>query len=88
MIAGINAVIAIAKRSGLPVFTILPGAPDRGTLFDAGPDFYQVGRQGGLLAADILEGADIAKIPVRDVLDLVPPFLSINTTALKGLKEP
>jgi ABC-type uncharacterized transport system substrate-binding protein len=70
------------------VFTILPGKPDRGTLFDAGPDFYQVGRQGGLLAADILEGADIAKIPVRDVLDLVPAFLSVNTTVVKGLKEP
>src|SRR4029450_9684019 len=79
VIAGIDSVIAIARRSGLPVFTILPGKPDRGTLFDAGPDFYQVGRQGGLLAADILEGADIAKIPVRDVLDLVPAFLSVNT---------
>ena len=88
VIAGIDSVIAIAKRSGIPVFTILPGKPDRGTLFDAGPDFYQVGRQGGLLAADILEGADIAKIPVRDVLDLVPAFLSINRTALKGLREP
>ena len=88
VIAGIDQVIAIAKRSNVPVFTILPGAPDRGTLFDAGPDFYQVGRQGGLLAADILEGADIAKIPVRDVLDLVPAFLSINTTVLKGLREP
>ena len=88
VIAGIDQVIAIAKRSNVPVFTILPGAPDRGTLFDAGPDFYQVGRQGGLLAADILEGADIAKIPVRDVLDLVPAFLSVNTTVLKGLKEP
>ncbi len=88
VIAGIDQVIAIAKRSSVPVFTILPGAPDRGTLFDAGPDFYQVGRQGGLLAADILEGADIAKIPVRDVLDLVPAFLSVNTTVLKGLREP
>jgi putative tryptophan/tyrosine transport system substrate-binding protein len=88
VIAGIDSVIAIARRSGLPVFTILPGKPDRGTLFDAGPDFYQVGRQGGLLAADILKGADIAKIPVRDVLDLVPAFLSVNTTVLKGLKEP
>src|SRR4029450_4549326 len=87
VIAGIDSLIAMAKRSGIPVFTILPGKPDRGTLFDAGPDFYQVGRQGGLLAADILEGADIAKIPVRDVLELVPAFLSINTTALKGLKE-
>jgi ABC-type uncharacterized transport system substrate-binding protein len=88
VVAGIESVITIAKRAGVPVFTILPGTPDRGTLFDAGPDFYQVGRQGGLLAADILEGADMAAIPVRDVLDLVPPFLSINTTAVKELKEP
>jgi ABC-type uncharacterized transport system substrate-binding protein len=87
VIAGIDSVIGIAGRAGIPVFTILPGKPDRGTLFDAGPDFYQVGRQGGLLAADILEGADLAKIPVRDVLDLVPAFLSINTNAMKDLKE-
>ena len=44
-------VIATAKRMRMPVFTILPGKPDRGTLFDAGPDFYAVGRLGGVLAA-------------------------------------
>lgn len=88
VIAGIDSVIAIAKRAGIPVFTVLPGAPDRGTLFDAGPNFYEVGRQGGLLAADILEGADVTKIPVRDILDITPPYLSLNLNALKGLKEP
>jgi ABC-type uncharacterized transport system substrate-binding protein len=88
VVAGIDSVIAIAKRSGIPVFTILPGKPDRGTLFDAGPDFFEVGRQGGLLAADILEGADLKAIPVRDILDIVPPYLSVNTNALAGLKEP
>jgi ABC-type uncharacterized transport system substrate-binding protein len=67
---------------------VLPGKPDRGTLFDAGPDFYGVGKLGGELAADVLEGADLTKIPVRDVLDMVPPFLSINTTGLKDLREP
>ncbi len=87
VIAGINSVVAIARRSGIPVFTVLPGAPDRGTLFDAGPNFYEVGRQGGYLAADILEGADIAAIPVRDVLDIVPPYLSVNLNAARGLKE-
>ncbi|MGQ0732257.1 MAG: ABC transporter substrate-binding protein [Acidobacteriota bacterium] len=85
--AAINTVIGIARRAGVPVFTILPGAPDRGSLFDTGPNFYEVGRQGGFVAADVLGGADMAAIPVRDVLDIVPPFLSINTTVLKGLKE-
>jgi len=88
VIAAIGSVIAVAQRAGTPVFTILPGAPDRGTLFDAGPDFYQVGRQGGLLAADVLAGQDLARMPIRDVQDVAPAYLSINTRALKGLKEP
>jgi ABC-type uncharacterized transport system substrate-binding protein len=88
VIAAINTVITTAQRSRIPVFTVLPGKPDRGTLFDAGPDFYGVGRLGGDLAADVLGGADLTKIPVRDVLDLLPPFFSINTTALKGLRDP
>ncbi len=80
VIAAIGSVIAASQRRRLPVFTILPGAPDRGTLFDVGPDFYQIGRLGGLLAADVLDGADMARIPIRDVLDVVPPYLSVNTT--------
>jgi putative tryptophan/tyrosine transport system substrate-binding protein len=88
VIAAIDSVVAGATRMRIPVFTVLPGKPDRGTLFDAGPDFYGVGRLGGALAADILDGVDIAAIPVRDVLDVVPPYLSINTTVLKGLREP
>ena len=85
--AAIDSVIAIGARTRVPVFTVLPGKPDRGTLFDAGFDFHEVGRQAGLLAADVLEGADLTKIPIRDVLELVPPFLSINTTVLEGLRE-
>jgi ABC-type uncharacterized transport system substrate-binding protein len=88
VIAAIESVIAASQRRGIPVFTILPGAPDRGTLFDAGPDFYQVGRLAGLLVADVLDGQDMSRIPIRDVQDVVPPYLSINTNALKGLKEP
>ena len=88
VIAAIGSVIAVGQRAGVPVFTILPGAPDRGTLFDAGPDFYQVGRQGGLLAADVLSGHDIERIPIRDVQDVTPSYLSVNAKALKGLKRP
>ena len=87
VIAAMGSLIGTAQRSGIPVFTILPGAPDRGTLFDVGPDFYQVGRQGGLLAAEILSGQDMASIPIRDVQDVVPSFSSVNLKALKGLKE-
>jgi ABC-type uncharacterized transport system substrate-binding protein len=87
MIGAIDAVVGTARRAGRPVFTILPGKPDRGTLFDTGPDFYQAGRHAALLVADVLDGADLAKIPIRDVMDLIPTFVSVNATALKGLKE-
>jgi len=88
VIAAIGSVIAASQRRGIPVFSISPGGPDRGTLFDVGPDFYQVGRLGGLLAADVLAGADITKIPIRDVQDVVPSYLAVNTKVLKGLKDP
>jgi putative tryptophan/tyrosine transport system substrate-binding protein len=84
----IDTVIAIGRRMHVPVFSVLPGAPDRGTLFDAGFDFVEVGRQAGLLAADVLDGKDPATIPIRDVGDIIPPYLSINTTVLEGLRDP
>jgi putative ABC transport system substrate-binding protein len=85
--AAIDSVIALARRNRVPIFSVLPGPPDRGTLFDTGFDFVEVGRQGGALAADVLEGADLTKLPIADVGDLVEPFLSVNTKALDGLRE-
>lgn len=87
VIAAVDLVVSLGRRAGVPVFTVLPGRPDRGTLFDIGPNFFEAGRQAGLLVADILDGADMATIPIRDVGDLVPPFLSVNTTVLEGLRD-
>lgn len=87
MIAAMDSVIAMARRGGIPVFSVLPGRPDRGTLFDIGPDFVEAGRQAATLVADVLEGADMAAIPIRNVSDIVPPFLSVNANAVKGLAE-
>jgi ABC-type uncharacterized transport system substrate-binding protein len=87
VISAVGTVIAVAARQNVPVFSVLPGVPDRGTLFDVGPNFYEVGRLGGDLVADVLEGADMTAIPIRDVLDVVPTFLSVNTTAVRNLRE-
>jgi ABC-type uncharacterized transport system substrate-binding protein len=87
VIAAVDLVVALGRRAGVPVMSVLPGKPDRGTLFDLGPNFFEAGRQAGFLVADVLEGADMATIPIRDVLDIVPPFLAVNTTALKGLRD-
>jgi ABC-type uncharacterized transport system substrate-binding protein len=86
MMAAIDSAIATARRGGIPVITITPGKPDRGSLIDVGLDFYAVGKMTGGLAADVLDGADIAAIPVTDVKDQAPRRIVANTEALKGLK--
>src|SRR5262249_24707511 len=88
VMTALDSVIATARKAGIPVFSIQPGKPDRGTLLDAGLDFHECGKLTGLLAAARLEGKDPAAIPIRDVLDRVPRRLIVNRLALKGLKEP
>ena len=66
------------------MFSITPGKPDRGTLFDYGADFYQIGKQTGELASRILHGADPTQVPITNV---IPICFVVNTTAMKGLKQ-
>jgi putative ABC transport system substrate-binding protein len=79
-----DSVILVGRRAHIPVFSITPGRPDRGTLFDYGADFYEIGKQTGDLASRILHGADPTQIPV---LNEVPIHFVVNTTAMKDLKQ-
>jgi putative tryptophan/tyrosine transport system substrate-binding protein len=85
VIVAIDTVIAAGRKAHIPVFSLIPGKPDRGTLFDSGADFYRVGMQVGELAAEVLHGADPRKIPIENI---VPQYLVVNEMALKGLKDP
>jgi len=85
--ATLPSVIATARAARVPVVTITPGAPDRGTLIDVGLDFHELGRLGGLLASRVLKGEDPATIPIRDVQAEVPRRLVVNRLALSGLKD-
>ncbi len=88
MLSAIATVIATAQTERIPVFTITPGAPDRGTIFDVGLDFHALGLIHGKLAADVLSGTDPATIPIRDVQDQVPRRLVVNTRILRDLRDP
>jgi putative tryptophan/tyrosine transport system substrate-binding protein len=79
-----ESVIGVGRRARIPVFSITPGKPDRGTLFDYGADFYQIGKQTGDLAARILRGADPTQIPITNQ---VPINFVVNTNATKGLNQ-
>lgn len=79
-----DSVVSVGRRARIPVFSITPGKPDRGTLFDYGTDFYEIGKQTGELASRILRGADPAQIPITNV---IPIWFVVNTTAIEGLKQ-
>ena len=88
MMAAMDTALLAARRARIPAFSITPGKPDRGTALDVGLNFYEVGRLCGALAAEILHGKDPATIPVRDVVDIVPRRVIVNTAALQGLRDP
>ena len=85
--ATLPSAIATARAARIPVVTIMPGVPERGTLIDVGLDFHELGRLGGLLASRVLRGDDPRTMPIRDVQDEVPRRLVVNRLALSGLKE-
>jgi len=59
------------------VFTALPPKILRGTLFDLGANYVEVGRSVGQLAADVLDGKSPADIPVEN---FVPEVFLLNET--------
>ena len=81
----LDSAISAARKARIPVFSVLPTEPNRGTLFDIGTNFYDAGRMTGKMAAEILAGVDPATIPIPAK---VPEKLVVNKQALKGLKDP
>lgn len=77
----LDSIIATAAKAGVPVFTVNPGKPDRGTLFDVGFDFREVGLLAGRVAGDLLDGRDPATIPIGETVREIPPRLTINLAA-------
>lgn len=77
-------VVSAANKGGIPVLTLIPTSPNKGTLVDLGADFYEVGKLQGYLAARFIGGEDPASIPIENV---VPEVLVVNKKALKNLKS-
>jgi ABC-type uncharacterized transport system substrate-binding protein len=77
-------ILSAARRAQIPVFTSLPPSIRRGTLFDLGSDYMEVGRTVGQLAADVLDGKSPADIPVEN---FVPEVFLFNETILDSLKD-
>jgi putative ABC transport system substrate-binding protein len=76
-----ESVVATAARAGLPVFSVTPGTIGRGTFFDVGFDFHEVGLLAGRLAGDLLSGTDPATVPIAETAAVIPPRLIVDLTA-------
>jgi len=77
-------ILNAARRARIPVFTSLPPGVSRGTLFDLGSDYVEVGRTVGRLVADVLDGKSPADIPVEN---FVPEAFLFNDTVPGLLKD-
>ncbi len=81
VISALDSIITSAGKAGVPVFTVNPGVPERGTFFDVGFNFQEVGLAAGRLAADLLDGTDPRTVPIRETALEIPPYLLVNLTA-------
>jgi len=84
VLVAIDSVLSAARNGRVPVFTNIPPNARRGALFDLGANYHEVGRLAGVLAGNILHGADPATIPIRNI---VPEKLVVNKLTLNGLKD-
>jgi ABC-type uncharacterized transport system substrate-binding protein len=79
----IDTLVAAAAKGRIPVFCNTPDLVQHGALVGLGANYPDVGRRAGLLAADVLDGADTRRIPIENV---VPERLALNLKQLKHLK--
>lgn len=80
-----DSLIATAKKGRIPVFTVIPPNVKKGSLFDLGADYPEVGRLAGILAGEVLSGRKPADVPITNVM---PEMLAVNLQATQGLKTP
>ncbi|MFZ9838965.1 MAG: ABC transporter substrate-binding protein [Opitutaceae bacterium] len=79
----LDGIVAAARKARIPVFTVNPPSVRKGTLFDLGADYFEIGRQTGRLAGEVLNGRSPATIPVGP---LMAENLCLNRQALAGLR--
>lgn len=83
MLAAIDLVVKSATAARIPVFTCMPGNAKKGTLFDIGANHYEIGKSIGRLAARVLDGEPIDRLPVEIAIS---PKLFLNRLAARDLQ--
>lgn len=82
VISALEAVLKVAEQSDIPVITGDTDSVSRGAIAAVGFDYYQVGRQTGVMVERILKGESPENIPVEGVKTME---LVINPAAAKRM---
>jgi ABC-type uncharacterized transport system substrate-binding protein len=77
-------VIDACRRAGIPAFSALPPTVSRGSLFDLGANYVEIGRHVGGIAADVLDGKNPGEMPIEN---FVPVMFLYNETVLASLRD-
>lgn len=80
----IDTVVKVASKNKIPVFSNIYGHAKRGTLFDLGANYEEVGRAVGAIAVRVLRGESPADI---EVIDLLPEKVMLNYQTLQQLRD-
>lgn len=84
VISSIEAVVTAARGGNIPVVSNIPGLEKKGVLLNIGANYFEVGHKAGAIAGEILNGKNPATISIDDYM---PKIVTVNTTALVGLKD-
>jgi putative tryptophan/tyrosine transport system substrate-binding protein len=81
----VGALVKVAEKERIPVFTNLPSDIDKGVFFGLGANYIEVGYTAGKLAVKIIEGYPPSKVSIENV---VPQKLMLNMKCLENFRDP
>ena len=75
VLLALPSIAEVLKENRIPYFTNSPSDIERGAFVGLGADYYEVGRETGKLARQVIEGKDPKDIPIRNY---VPESMGVN----------
>ena len=82
ILSAVESIVKIGRETNTPVFAGEPGSVKRGAVATVGLDYIEIGRLSGLMAGDILNGADPGSIDAVVAKDVQPEkTITINLSA-------
>ena len=82
ILSAVESIVKVGRETDTPVFAGEPGSVKRGAVATVGLDYIEIGRLSGLMAGDILNGADPGSIDAVVAKDVQPEkTITINLSA-------